>query len=229
MEKKQLENEIKKLSDEEKERAYADLYGKPTETRNETKGYLDACLEEMETHLRAHPENNQKASYLRAMKQCPEYTTDPAFRLQFLRADYYDAKVRKERTPQTQQWVRGCTNSNCTHAHSCTIDAYTQKAATRFIKYWSAKEYVFQDKAFHRLTLDDLDDDDLATLRNKAYLGLPKRDAAGRALMFSCRQKFVFKERRNIVSANSSTVLCCLAWVIVVVVMMHAVCVCVCL
>jgi len=159
----QMKREFSNLSVSEQNRAQDDLYGKQHDLTEENEELLRGWLEEFAAALTVVPKH-RKESYLKAMELCPDHVQDESFRMQFIRADYYD----------------------------------TRKAATRFIKYWKAKEYVFGAKAFHRLSLDDLSEDDLATLRRKAYLGLPKRDAAGRALMFSCRQKFVFKERRNI-------------------------------
>ena len=68
------------------------------------------------------------------------------------------------------------------------------------VAYWKAKLKAFgQDKTFKRTTLDDLTDDDLASLREGTYTVLPNRDKAGRAVFFAWTQKLVYKERNNVV------------------------------
>lgn len=68
------------------------------------------------------------------------------------------------------------------------------------VAYWKAKLKAFgPDKTFKRTTLDDLTDDDLASLKKGTYAVLPNRDKAGRAVFFSWNQKLVYKERSNMV------------------------------
>jgi hypothetical protein len=71
--------------------------------------------------------------------------------------------------------------------------------------YWKSKLKIFgEDKAFQKITLADVDDDDLASLRAGSYMALPTRDVAGRAVMFSSTQEFVYKERQNMVSHSAA-------------------------
>lgn len=71
--------------------------------------------------------------------------------------------------------------------------------------YWKSKLKIFgEEKAFRKITLADVDGDDLASLRAGSYMALPNRDAAGRAVMFASTQEFVYKERQTMVGSISA-------------------------
>lgn len=77
------------------------------------------------------------------------------------------------------------------------------------ILYWKSKLKVFgEEKTFRKITLADLDDDDLASLHAGSYMALPDRDTAGRAVMFASTQEFVYKERHNMVRVRPTTLVC---------------------
>lgn len=51
------------------------------------------------------------------------------------------------------------------------------KAALRLVKYWQAKEDAFgSHRAFRKITLADMDDADLETIRSGGYIPLPNYD-----------------------------------------------------
>eukprot|EP00541_Cyclophora_tenuis_P019630 CAMPEP_0116543632 /NCGR_PEP_ID=MMETSP0397-20121206/1673_1 /TAXON_ID=216820 /ORGANISM="Cyclophora tenuis, Strain ECT3854" /LENGTH=205 /DNA_ID=CAMNT_0004067761 /DNA_START=178 /DNA_END=795 /DNA_ORIENTATION=+ len=68
----------------------------------------------------------------------------------------------------------------------------------RTLQYWELKEEVFGEQlAYRRVTLQDLDDDDLATARNYGLWVLPKLDKAGRAVVYSRKPLWLYKHRNN--------------------------------
>jgi hypothetical protein len=79
------------LTSEERELAERDLYGKDRELPEETPAFLAQIYSELRVEMDSI---RDKAAYLRAVEVCPEYAQDKAFALLFLRADYFDVKVR---------------------------------------------------------------------------------------------------------------------------------------
>ena len=66
-----------------------------------------------------------------------------------------------------------------------------QNAAARMAAYWNTKVQVFgHDRAFRRLSLDDLEQDDLHALHRGGIQILPTRDDAGRAILVSDRSRY---------------------------------------
>mmetsp|Transcript_21270 Transcript_21270/g.32723 ORF Transcript_21270/g.32723 Transcript_21270/m.32723 type:complete len:312 (+) Transcript_21270:134-1069(+) len=62
------------------------------------------------------------------------------------------------------------------------------KAAAKIIYYWSRKVDLFGlDRAFRKLSLQDLEEEDQIGLLNGGIRALPERDEAGRGLLFSYR------------------------------------------
>lgn len=57
-------------------------------------------------------------------------------------------------------------------------------AAIRFARYWKEKVEVWgEEKAFHKIKLDDFDEIDLLVLRNRVYQGLKMQDKFNRSIL----------------------------------------------
>ena len=88
---KQLQDELSTMTDEEKWALQKDLYGVEREPPQPlTAGMRDDLLDEMEAVIE---ETRLKEAYVLAMNKCPQIAQDRNFRLEFLEATQYDAKV----------------------------------------------------------------------------------------------------------------------------------------
>mmetsp|Transcript_16402 Transcript_16402/g.23141 ORF Transcript_16402/g.23141 Transcript_16402/m.23141 type:complete len:316 (+) Transcript_16402:373-1320(+) len=64
-------------------------------------------------------------------------------------------------------------------------------AAIKVIKYWSRKVELFgTNRAFRKLTIHDLDEEDQVGLRLGGLRALPDRDASGRGILLSIRENW---------------------------------------
>ena len=88
-----VKKEIEELSPEERQRVYDDIYGRLAESKvDDTPELEDRSLHELDRCIQ-DIEGEERACYDRAVELCPEYVHDRAFRILFLRADLFDAKV----------------------------------------------------------------------------------------------------------------------------------------
>ena len=112
-----LQKEMDDLSFEERELLYKELYGFPTNTIIETEEMIQSVLNEMDALLRdmmiqntmsslvsssssgeigsTTADNAAIRSYIHAYETVPSFVSDPNLRLQFLRCELYNVKVRK--------------------------------------------------------------------------------------------------------------------------------------
>eukprot|EP00521_Asterionellopsis_glacialis_P009191 CAMPEP_0195286186 /NCGR_PEP_ID=MMETSP0707-20130614/3733_1 /TAXON_ID=33640 /ORGANISM="Asterionellopsis glacialis, Strain CCMP134" /LENGTH=316 /DNA_ID=CAMNT_0040345787 /DNA_START=373 /DNA_END=1323 /DNA_ORIENTATION=- len=156
-----LQNELDSMTPRELELLQRDKLG-TNHPITETPEMLHDALEQLDEELQNIPE---KEAYELAEIMCPDYVRSPDFRLMFLRATCFDAKL----------------------------------AAEKLVKYWVRKVALFgPDRAFRKLTIRDLDEEDQVALNKGGVRALP-RDEAGRGVFFSCRS--LWDTRRS--SSNS--------------------------
>jgi hypothetical protein len=91
MEVTEWEKELEAMPGEEKAKAMRDLYGK-AKPINETPELVSSALEELAGHL--SEEQHDKEAFLDAQERIPELVDSVDFRLMFLRATQFNAKVR---------------------------------------------------------------------------------------------------------------------------------------
>ena len=191
------EREKNALSEEEKEAAYRDLYGLEGPSQ-EDPAVIDAQLRDLDEALGAIKDDTY---WNNAQELCPDIANDRDFRLRFLRSVYYDVQVRRKKlsklAPELLAATVYLTFSCC--ILSVVFVCCIQKAARRMLSYWKMKHELFgREKAYKKLLLSDLDDQDLATPRNRGVWVLPKRDRAGRAIVLSRKPNWVYEKRDNL-------------------------------
>lgn len=72
------------------------------------------------------------------------------------------------------------------------------KAALRMADYFTNKLFLFgEEKLAKKITLDDMDDDDMAAIRTGAIRTLPERDQAGRTVWFIAQKHYAYKDWKN--------------------------------
>ena len=88
----------------------------------------------------------------------------------------------------------------------------TASAANRICSFFDTKFLLFgEEKLVKRITLDDLDEDDMECFRHGAIQVLPQKDRSGRAIWFIDLTNLEFKDWKNQVRANlMSTSVCIL-------------------
>jgi hypothetical protein len=96
--------EKENLTSEERDLAERDLYGKERILPEETPEFLAQIYSKFRVEMDCI---RDKAAYLRAVEVCPEYAQDKAFELLFLRADYFEVKVRTRWSNRQQERQRG--------------------------------------------------------------------------------------------------------------------------
>ena len=75
-----------------------------------------------------------------------------------------------------------------------------KKAARRMTNYFQSKVELFgEDKLLKDITLEDLDEDDLATLMTGGFMLLPSKDRSGRTIMFVSQKYLKYKSWKNLV------------------------------
>mmetsp|Transcript_37432 Transcript_37432/g.90844 ORF Transcript_37432/g.90844 Transcript_37432/m.90844 type:complete len:405 (+) Transcript_37432:141-1355(+) len=75
-----------------------------------------------------------------------------------------------------------------------------KKAAKRLVRHFKTKLDLFgQDKLVKEITLEDLNEDDMESLRSGGFQVLPKPDRAGRSILFGRYTCFKYKEPANII------------------------------
>lgn len=94
MEQSEVAQEIKDLTEEEKQDVKNDIYGL-ADPIEETPDFLASSLQRLDDILRDLPDEH-KIQFLRAQQDCPEYVNDPKFRLQFLRTEFFVEEVNIE-------------------------------------------------------------------------------------------------------------------------------------
>ena len=76
-----------------------------------------------------------------------------------------------------------------------------KKAARRMTNYFQSKVELFgEEKLLKDITLDDLDEDDLATLMTGGYMILPTKDQSGRTLIYISQRHLKYKSWQSLVS-----------------------------
>jgi len=90
-----LAKEMNELSFEQREKILEDVHGVAA-VHDETPEFVDQCIEELDKAISKTPIKNRKA-YNRAVFLRPSLQSDKKFKLQFLRADEFDAKMAAER------------------------------------------------------------------------------------------------------------------------------------
>ncbi|KAG7344064.1 hypothetical protein IV203_022072 [Nitzschia inconspicua] len=74
-----------------------------------------------------------------------------------------------------------------------------QSALKRIVKHYEMKLELFgHEKLGTRITLDDLDHEDLKTLRSGGFQSLPSRDRDGRVVVYERFQTLTYKSPRNL-------------------------------
>jgi hypothetical protein len=104
----EAQKEYESLSAEEKERVLRDIHGGDSSTGQdvvETDEQRRIGLEQMEFFLLDIPDDN-KLYYEQALQANPDYVKDTNRRLQFLRCELFDAKVRETKIIEVSILVR---------------------------------------------------------------------------------------------------------------------------
>jgi hypothetical protein len=79
-----------------------------------------------------------------------------------------------------------------------------EKAATRIAKYFQNKLELFGEaKLVKRITLDDMDEEDMETVQTGAVQILSLKDRAGRSVIFAAQQHYKYKRWQNQVCGKS--------------------------
>ena len=94
MDEEEVRREIQALPQEERNRAYQDLYGGLV-TVEETPAMLDGAFMELHAAIQRIPMQESEA-YREALRICPHYAGSNNFKLMFLRATNYDTQVRRD-------------------------------------------------------------------------------------------------------------------------------------
>jgi hypothetical protein len=87
------EREIVQLTEDDRDRLYADLGG-AQEINPEEPDFVSRCLVELNESICKIP---QKNAFSQAQRQSPHYTNNPAFRIMFLRADDFSIEKASRR------------------------------------------------------------------------------------------------------------------------------------
>ncbi|KAL3943359.1 MAG: hypothetical protein SGBAC_002562 [Bacillariaceae sp.] len=75
-----------------------------------------------------------------------------------------------------------------------------KKAAKRLVRHFKTKLELFgEDKLVKEITLDDLNEDDMESLRSGGFQVLPRPDRAGRSILFGRYTCFKYKEPANMI------------------------------
>jgi hypothetical protein len=75
-----------------------------------------------------------------------------------------------------------------------------QKTTLRLYAHFQKKLELFGlDKLCEKITLDDLSENDMRTLKNGQTQLLPDRDCSGRAIFFQAHSHMIFREHENVV------------------------------
>ena len=93
VEEDQLQREREELSNEARDQIRKELYGQDAPV-DESEELIVQSLADMEIHLAAIADS-EKEALLDAQKKCAEYIASREFRLLFLRAERFNAEVRK--------------------------------------------------------------------------------------------------------------------------------------
>ena len=109
---------------------------------------------------------------------------------------------RQSHEYQTARWrLPDLVNSDDFHLMFLRSEFFDAKeAAKKMVKYWKTKVKLFGEEIAYRpkVRLDDLSDEDLATLKNDGLVLLPDKDGANRTILVSTRQNYVYDEKENI-------------------------------
>jgi hypothetical protein len=87
-----LAKEMAAMSVQERELSLNDIHG-VSDVIQEEPGFVRAKMEEMETELSKLTSNKGKGAYMQAVVQNKEYVTSDKFRLKFLRAEMFNARL----------------------------------------------------------------------------------------------------------------------------------------
>lgn len=78
------------------------------------------------------------------------------------------------------------------------------KAARRLAKYFEDKQSLFgEDKLVKKITLDDLNEEDMQLFRKGPCMVLPQKDSAGRPVWLSNITRFDFSKPKSLVSSET--------------------------
>lgn len=144
-----LTAELNEMTFDERETVYEEIHGVEPEIQ-ETEELLEGSLMQMEMALQRLPRQHSRECYEKALQINPRYVEDRAFRLMFLRCEYFDP----------------------------------EKAAKRLALFLQGKARFFGEGALARpITLDDMDEDDMAFLKSGILQIIPSRDRSGRLIM----------------------------------------------
>ena len=192
---KEWQKELEEMPVEEQLKATRDLYGEANPI-DETPELLQAKMDEFRACLESVVGGED---FLEAQTRVPDVVNSFDFRLMFLRAVQFDAKVRISLNanncyPSTLSSITGFLHCLC-----------LKLAAQKMVKYWEHKVKLFGPEIAFReggkILLSDLNDDDLATLDANGLFWLPN-DAAGRGVIFSRRQLWTFRHNSNMVGSG---------------------------
>ena len=99
----QIAKELAALSTEERTQLYEGIHGVDP-IIEETPEFVEGLLLELDEEINALLSLGGHESYKMARTENPGYVEDPKFRLQFLRADYFDAKKAARRLLEFMYW-----------------------------------------------------------------------------------------------------------------------------
>lgn len=164
----ELERETDEMTTVDRAQAFADVYG-TEKAMPETPEMLDEHLTSMQIEL-------DYEVAVAAQRETAAYQT------------------ARERSPEH-------TNSVELHLLFLRSEFFDAKAAAKkMIQYWKMKVRLFGEEVAYRsarIRLDDLTDEDLASLHNEGIMLLPEKDLAGRVLLLSTRQNWIYERKEN--------------------------------
>jgi hypothetical protein len=191
-----VQAEIGLLSEAERQLVLNDVYGK-SEELVETEELIESALAALEQCIEATP-HAARTSFDRARVECPLYVNDRPFRLMFLRREFFVAEVSRDiklMMTRVDSYMEVDGGSRESDEYALTpflpFAILLQKAAACLVAYWETKLRVWgEDRAFHRLVLDDFTEEDQCALELGGIRCLPGRDKAGRAIVVIDRTRF---------------------------------------
>ena len=92
----ELDDEIQRLDDNEKEQLQRDLYGQDSSGIDETPELLSTSIAQLQQALET-TDDDDKQAFLRAQQECPEYVNSEMFLLPFLRCELFNAILAAKR------------------------------------------------------------------------------------------------------------------------------------
>jgi hypothetical protein len=92
----ELDDEIQRLDDEEREQLQRDLYGQDARLVDETPELLSTSMAQLQAALEDACDEDKQA-FLRAQQECPEYVNSEMFLLPFLRCEHFNATLAAKR------------------------------------------------------------------------------------------------------------------------------------